>query len=228
MGAGVPDQPCEGIHRGVPRRNRSYSGTSGDVSPTFEPVTATSGPAPRPDAELVLAACNGDAGAWEEIVDRHLPAVNRIARSYRLPRQDREDAVQTVWLNLNQHLPRLRHPHLLRAWLVRVTRDVCGRQRDRLRKLVPVDPHRLITGSGPAPVPDVEDVYLRKERHAELYRAIDALGPIDRRVARHYLDDSPDAAPLSHRTTANERRNLLRRLRRSLARTEPTKGVRDP
>lgn len=224
----MPDQPREQIHRGDPRRNRPYSSTSGDVSPTFEPVPATSGPSPRPDAELVLAACAGDSGAWAEIVDRHLPTVNRVARSYGLPRQDREDAVQTVWLNLNQHLPRLHHPHLLRAWLIRVTGDVCGRQRDRLRKLVPVDPHRLVAESGSALVPDVEDVYLRKERHAELYQAIDALGPADRRVARHYLDDSPGAAPLSHRTTANERRNLLRRLRRSLDTTEPTEGVRDP
>ena len=225
MGAGVPDQPRGEIHPGDPRRNRPYSGTSGDVSLASEPVPATSGPTPRPDAELVLAACNGDAGAWEEIVDRHLPTVNRIARSYGLPRQDREDAVQTVWLNLNQHLPGLRHPHLLRAWLSRVTRSVCGRQRERLRRLVPVDPHRLAGGST---VPDVEVEYLRKERHAELHRAIDALDPTDRRVARQYLDDSPDAAPLSHRTTANERRNLFRRLRRSLATTDRTKGVRDP
>ena len=174
----------------------------------------------------MLAACDGDAGAWERIVDRHLPMVNRIARSYGLPQQDREDAVQNVWLRLNHHLPRLRSPHRLGAWLRRVAHDVCGRQRQKLWNPLPIDPEHLTAHADPTS--HVEDEYLRKEREAELHRAIDALDATDRRVARHYLDDSPDISPLSHRTTANERRHLFRRLRRTLAAPNRPKGVRDP
>lgn len=228
VGAGVPDQSREDIHLGGPSCGKPHSGSSGEVLPLHPPVPATCGPESSPcsDAELVLAACGGDAGAWERIVDRHLPMVNRIARSYRLPRQDREDAVQTVWLRLNHHLPRLRSPHRLGAWLRRVTRDVCGLQREKLWNPLPIDPEHLTTHADPTS--HVEDEYLRKEREAELHRAIDALDPTDRRVARHYLDDSPDISPLSHRTTANERRHLFRRLRRTLAAPNRPKGVRDP
>ncbi|GHC90878.1 hypothetical protein GCM10007079_37560 [Nocardiopsis terrae] len=183
-------------------------------------VPATTGPerAPRSDAELVLSACHGDADAWEAIVDRHLGMVNRIARSYGLPRQDHEDAVQTVWLRLNQNLPRLHSPHLLAAWLSRAAHTACGRQRQHRRRLLPVDPLTLAEHLHHPTDPEHE--YLLKERHAELHRAIGELtDPVDRRVARHYLDDSPDARPISHRTTPNQRRHLLRQLRRSLRAT---------
>lgn len=228
VGAGVPDQSREDVHLGDPRHETPHSCSSGEIFPPLSPVPATSGPEPSPysDAELVLAACGGAVDAWERIVDRHLPMVNRIARSYGLPRQDREDAVQTVWLRLNHHLPRLRSPHRLGAWLRRVTRDVCGRQREKLWNPLPIDPDHLTTHADPTS--HVEDDYLRKEREAELHRAIDALDPTDRRVAHHYLDDSPGLSPLSHRTTANERRHLFRRLRRTLAAPNRPKGVRDP
>lgn len=230
MGAGVPDQSREDIPPPKPHHRTPQKGGSGHALTTFRPVPATIGPdlPPCSDAELVLRACNGDPRAWEGIVDRHLPMVNRIARSYGLSTPDREDAVQTVWLNLNRHLPRLRSPHLLRPWLRRVTRNVCASQRDPLRRTVPVDPSDL--AEYPMPEPDTEHEYLSRERRTELHRAIDELtDPADRRVARYYLDDSPDAAPITRRTTAGERRHLFRRLRRSLGVVPtPAKGVRDP
>ncbi|WP_017589066.1 RNA polymerase sigma factor [Nocardiopsis ganjiahuensis] len=170
----------------------------------------------------MLGACHGNADAWEAIVDRHLAMVNRIARSYRLPRQDHEDAVQTVWLRLNQNLPRLHSPHLLAVWLRRATNTACNRQRQHRQRFLPVDPQDLIGYAHHQA--DPEDQYLLQERYAELHRAIDGLtDPVDRRVARLYLDDSPDAGPISHRTTSNQRRHLFRQLRRSLRATgEPS------
>lgn len=224
MGADVPDQSHEDIRAPETPEKIAHSSSSGYVSTTFLPVPATTGPdfPPRTDAELVLGACHGNADAWEAIVDRHLAMVNRIARSYRLPRQDREDATQTVWLRLNQNLTRLHSPHLLAAWLRRTTHSVCLRQREQQQRLLPVDPQDLAGYAHQRADPEHE--YLLKERHAELHRAIDGLtDPVDRRVARHYLDDSPDAGPISHRTTPNQRRHLFRQLRRALRATrEPS------
>lgn len=224
MGADVPDQSHEDIHSPEAREKITHSRSSGYVSTTFLPVPATTGPEPssRIDAELVLGACHGDADAWEAIVDRHLAMVNRIARSYRLSRQDCEDAVQTVWLRLNQHLTRIHSPHQLASWLRRATHTACDRQRKHRQRFLPVDPQDLAEFAHHQAGP--EHQYLLKERHDELHRAIDGLtDPVDRRVAGHYLDDSPDAAPISHRTTPNQRRHLFRQLRRSLKTTgEPS------
>ncbi|WP_435106150.1 RNA polymerase sigma factor [Nocardiopsis synnemataformans] len=185
------------------------------------------------DAELVRGACRGEHRAWEAIVDRHLPVVNAIARSYRLSAPDREDAVQTVWLTLNQQLPRLHSPERLRGWLRRVAHDACGRQRRHSARDQPVDPQSL-TRVSLAEVPGPEAQYLRKEEHEELHRAIRRLtDPGERRAALRYLDGAaglpvpstpcdPEAADgLVHpRTAANQRRRMLRRLRRLLE--EPT------
>lgn len=184
------------------------------------------------DAALVRRALGGDHRAWEGIVDRHLPTVNAIARTYRLSGPDREDAVQTVWLTLNQQLPRLRSPDRLRAWLRRVTHGVCSRQRRCAQRQRAVGPHDL-AALAPAAAPDPEAEYLRGERHDALHRAIRALAdPADRRAALSYLADPPDpGAPrtarpgerdgqANPRAAANQRRRVLRGLRRLLE--EPT------
>ncbi|OKI15660.1 RNA polymerase subunit sigma-24 [Nocardiopsis sp. TSRI0078] len=164
-------------------------------------------------------------------MDRHLPVVNAVARSYHLSPPDREDAVQTVWLTLNQHLPRLRSPEMLRSWLRRVTRDVCGRQRRQSARLQPVDP-RSLPRDDSLRAPGPESAYLHKEEHDELRRAIRRLtDPGERRAALFYLDgaadepfdpDGPRSADgqVNPRTAANQRRRMLRRLRRLLE--EPT------
>ncbi|WP_233570758.1 RNA polymerase sigma factor [Nocardiopsis sp. Huas11] len=184
------------------------------------PISATTGPRSEDpdDAELVRRACAGDPRAWELIVDRHLALVNAVARSYRLSVPDREDAVQTVWLTLNQHLPRLRAPDRLRAWLRRVTSDVCARQRRRALRQRPVDPH-LLADLAPADGPDPESAYLERERHDELHRAIRRLTDARDRIAvLHYLDETP-APEWVHgaagpRAAANHRRRIVRSLRR--------------
>lgn len=229
MVADVPDQPHDDIQPPEPQEETTHPGSSGYVSTSFLPVPATTGPehspapeqtpAPEPsslsDTDLVRAACQGSADAWEAIVDRYLSLVNGIARSYRLSQQDREDATQTVWLTLNQNLSRLHSPQQLAAWLHRTTRSACNRQRAQRQRFPPFDPQDL--DERPQHQDGPEDQYLAKETHTELFQAIRELpDPADRRVAQQYLDDSPDAAPISHRTTARERRRLIRQLRRSL------------
>ncbi|MDE3722633.1 sigma-70 family RNA polymerase sigma factor [Nocardiopsis sp. N85] len=167
------------------------------------------------DAELVRRALLGEYPAWRDIVDRHLPMVNAIARSYRLSTPDREDVVQTVWLTLNQHLPRLREPRHLKAWLSRVTRDKCLRQRERDARQYPTDPEAFAHIGGAAPDPETE--YLRKERDATLRRAVDGLrDPDERRAALRYLE--PESVPRAEdpRVASNHRRRMVRRLRDSL------------
>ena len=210
----MPDQSHEGIHGSDPSGKTILSGLSQQKTPhsSSAPALGDTG-----DASLVARAVHGDQHAWEEIVDRYLPLVNAIARSYGLPATDREDAVQTVWLTLNQHLPRLHSPEYLRHWLRRVTRDACARQRRSRLRHHPVDPHLLAEIALFQNDPEAE--YLRKERHEELHRAVGLLtDPLDRRAAQYYLgrEVPPAEDPPCPRTAANRRRRLLRRLRRLL------------
>jgi RNA polymerase sigma factor (sigma-70 family) len=218
----LPDQSHETIHTIVPAHEIVLPAENGHQSPQLLPISATTGPDtddPEPgDAELVRRACAGDARAWERIVDRHLPLVNAIAHSYRLSAPDREDAVQTVWLTLNQHLPRLRAPDRLRAWLRRVTNDSCSRQRRRALRAHPVDPH-VLADLALAPDQDPEAAYLERERHEELHRAIRRLTDTRDRIAvLHYLDGTPAPAGVhggtGPRAAANHRRRIIRSLRR--------------
>lgn len=211
MGAVVPDQPGEGTHGTDESWKTVLSTTSEGKPPPELPVPARTD---EDDGTLVARAREGDADAWAAIVDRHLPMVNAIASSYRLGSPDREDAVQTVWLTLNQHLPRLHSPHHLRHWLRRVTRSACARQRRHGFELHPVDPHALAARrpEGGSDELDPEALYLRKEVHEALHRALGTLtDPADRRAARYYLGQAQPGE-----TTPVERRRLKRRLHRIL------------
>jgi DNA-directed RNA polymerase specialized sigma24 family protein len=73
-------------------------------------------------ADLVRAAAGGDERAWEIIVARYNRLVWNTVRSYQLTQSEAATVVQTTWLHLVQHLPRIRQPQTLGAWLVTTAR----------------------------------------------------------------------------------------------------------
>lgn len=72
--------------------------------------------------ELVEGARGGDQGCWSELVQRHQPIIDAVARRYRLGREDAADVSQTVWLQLTSHLDSIREPRALPGW-VKVTAE---------------------------------------------------------------------------------------------------------
>ncbi len=91
----------------------------------------------------VWRARAGDEKAWQQLVCRYTPVVWKIARSFRLDTEDAADVVQNTWAALAEHLPRMRHPDRLSAWLTTTAR------RESLRV--------LRHGSREVPVADVDD-----------------------------------------------------------------------
>jgi RNA polymerase sigma factor (sigma-70 family) len=73
-------------------------------------------------ADLIGAATDGDATAWHGLVDRYRGVVWAVARAHRLSDCDSADVSQATWLNLAQHLHRLRDPDRLSAWLATTAR----------------------------------------------------------------------------------------------------------
>src|SRR4051794_18819190 len=97
-------------------------------------------PQPLEVEQLVEAARDGDAAAWDALVERFLPLVTAVIRRLRLSPADADDVNQTVWLRLVEHLDGLREPRALPGWLATTARNEGLRViRSRGRDL-PVDP----------------------------------------------------------------------------------------
>ncbi|MEV4020086.1 sigma-70 family RNA polymerase sigma factor [Nonomuraea angiospora] len=76
----------------------------------------------RDSAELLAAAAEGDRTAWDELESRFGPRMWAVARACGLSPSDAADAVQGSWLRLLQHLPSIRDPAGVGAWLVTTVR----------------------------------------------------------------------------------------------------------
>jgi RNA polymerase sigma factor (sigma-70 family) len=83
------------------------------------------------DAELVARCRQGEAAAWNELVERFSRYVYAIAvQAFRLPPHDAEDVFQEVFARVYEHLDRLRSDEAIRPWIAQLTRRLCI---DRLR-----------------------------------------------------------------------------------------------
>jgi RNA polymerase sigma-70 factor (ECF subfamily) len=80
----------------------------------------------RSDAELVGLCRAGDAGAWNELVERYSRYVYAIAvRGFRLSDEDAEDVFQDVFTRIYTRLDTLRDDSALRPWIAQLTRRRC-------------------------------------------------------------------------------------------------------
>ena|SRR5690348_4638066 len=92
-----------------------------DLAPGSEPLRD------QPVATLVMRARNGDQLAWDALVERYAPLIWSLCRRYRLDAADTADVSQNVWLQLVNHLGKIRDPAALPGWLATTTRRECQR-----------------------------------------------------------------------------------------------------
>jgi RNA polymerase sigma factor (sigma-70 family) len=141
-------------------------------------------------ATLVSASLDGDADAWNEIVARYARLVGTVTRRYRLSAPDAQDVIQTVWLNLVEHLARLRDPAALPRWLVTTAEHECQRQvrnRGRSRAIDPSDvTHLTDADSGP-----IDEELLAAERHQVLRDGLAELSAHHRNLLTLLATDPP-------------------------------------
>jgi RNA polymerase sigma factor (sigma-70 family) len=126
---------------------------------------------------LVTRARTGDRQAWDQLVDRYAPLVWSICRRHRLEAADAQDAAQTVWLTLVDHLDSLRDPAALPGWVATTTRRECGRTLRAARR-----PYTAAYALAAETIPDeharaAEQDLLAAERHAALREAFGQLPP---------------------------------------------------
>lgn len=89
--------------------------------------------------DLVLRAREGDAAAWNAIVERYAPLVWGVCGRYGVTGSDADDVAGGVWLRLVEHLGTLHEPAALPGWLVRTTQRQCLQLLRARKRQVPVD-----------------------------------------------------------------------------------------
>ncbi len=98
-------------------------------------------PAALPDARLVARCREGDAAAWNELVERFSRYVYAIVvQAFRLRDHDAEDVFQEVFAKVYENLGQLRDDAAVRPWLAQLTRRACiDRLRASPREELPVE-----------------------------------------------------------------------------------------
>jgi RNA polymerase sigma factor (sigma-70 family) len=111
------------------RRNTVHSVESGD---TLLPVGA---PCESGSTSQLLADCrDGDAEAWNRLVERYERLVFSVALHNGLSREDAADVTQTVFVVLLESLDRIRMDESLGFWLMTVSRRNAWRIRKRRQR----------------------------------------------------------------------------------------------
>ncbi|WP_213457035.1 RNA polymerase sigma factor [Rhizomonospora bruguierae] len=140
-------------------------------------------------AELVARVRGGDQSAWVALTDRYTNLLWSVARGLGLTRPDAADVVQTTWLRLVERLDTLREPERLGSWLATTVRReslATLRRGARVRVGLAEEVHEIPAG-GEA----MDDMLVRAERDAALWRSFRAMGPRCQSLLRALMADPP-------------------------------------
>ena len=83
---------------------------------------------------LVAALKGGDESAFAALVDRHAPAMLRVARGYVPSREIAEEVVQETWIALLKGIGSFEGRSSLRTWLFTVLINIAKRRGMRERR----------------------------------------------------------------------------------------------
>lgn len=139
---------------------------------------------------LVQAAAEGGQEAWNELVQRYDGLVWSVPRSYGLSAADAADVAQTTWLRLVERLSTIRDPERVGAWLATTARNECRQTLRRGGRQIPTDDDYQLEPPEPLSEP-VDAALLASERDAALWRSVDALPEVCRRLLRVLMADPP-------------------------------------
>lgn len=139
--------------------------------------------------ELVARVRGGDQSAWAALTERYTNLLWSVARGLGLNRPDAADVVQTTWLRLVERLDTLREPERLGSWLATTVRReslATLRRGARVRVGLAEEAHEI-----PASTEPLDEMLVREERDATLWRAFRALAPRCQSLLRVLMADPP-------------------------------------
>lgn len=144
------------------------------------------------DRQLIAACRDGTAGAWDALVARYERLVYTVPLRYGLTQAEADDVFQSVWLALLRHLPTLKQPDRVSAWLVTTARrESWDRRRgSEHERTYAVDPGDMPEDRW-LEVAEPEEIVSRHERHRHVRVALQQLQERCRRLL-HFLYNDPD------------------------------------
>lgn len=144
-------------------------------------------------ATLLASARRGDRAALNGLIREHQQAVYTLARQMVRDGILAEDISQEVFIRLYRNLAALERPERVRAWLLRVTANLCI---DFFRRHKGPDPVDLdadgATGQLPDPAPLPYDQVAAHERRQAVERSMEALSPLPRAIITLYYFEGLD------------------------------------
>jgi RNA polymerase sigma-70 factor, ECF subfamily len=188
---------------------------------------------------LVAALCRGEADAFAALVDRHSPAMIRVALAYVPSRAAAEEAVQETWIAVMRGIDGFEGRSSLKTWIFRILTNLAMRSGARERRSTPfsalaaaedtgepaVDPDRFLPADhewfpghwaiAPTRWPLPEEGLLAGELREVIAAAIADL-PVSQRtvIALHDIEGwSSDDVCLALEISAGNQRVLLHRAR---------------
>ena len=141
----------------------------------------------RSTAELLLAAREDDAAAWDEIIRRCSGVVAAKVRSFRLQDADAFDAMQMTWLRLAENVHRLRYPERLAGWLATTACRECLRILRQAKSTA--TPMEVLATHVVDPAPGPEQRAVEADTARALGRLIAQLPPTRRILLRALFAD---------------------------------------
>jgi RNA polymerase sigma-70 factor (ECF subfamily) len=172
------------------------------------------------DEELVQRTLNGQAQAFNGLIERHAPALFRIVRRMCADRAGAEAITQEAFLRAWANLPRSRADQPFWPWLVRIAVNAA---RDALKKARPLDFADLPDDPAQTFVTDEigpEQLVEHAENLARLAEAVQALPAPYRMVIalRYQADMSYEEIAAALELPVNTVRTHLRRAKQRLHR----------
>ena len=162
-----------------------------------------------PDAEAgLIARCRqGEAGAWDELFDRHYAAAGRFVfqLGHDFTREDVEEICQEVFLSVIRNLGSFHGGSQFQTWLFRVAANKARDYRQRLHaakrgggqtpvSLQAEDPETGLTLDPPGDTPAPDITLMNAEQVTLVHQALDQLGEPCREIIelRYFGDLSYD------------------------------------
>jgi RNA polymerase sigma-70 factor (ECF subfamily) len=149
------------------------------------------------EQDVIGRVVAGDRDAYRVLMERHMPAVLRVATRITGSSQDAEEAAQEAFLRAYRKLPEFRREASFGTWVYRIAMNcaldlVERRNRDLNWNAVPMDGEPGVAPVAESHRPSPERELLDREARAMRERAMQVLTPMERTafVLRH-MEEQP-------------------------------------